>query len=209
VTALQLLAILLSVASVFYFVGRAWWRNAPSPMAKPRFDPVLACGEAANAAPRADDEELPDPAPPVARASVEAIPRASTGDALAYPIISSRAASAGPMPSSFDSTAATAGVAALARRDDLLRILGVTQEFATLLAREGVLRYSQIAHWSPAEVRRFEELLGVPGLIARENWVEQALILSRGGDTAFSRVYDRRTRSAAVPASIPAVPGRL
>jgi predicted flap endonuclease-1-like 5' DNA nuclease len=90
--------------------------------------------------------------------------------------------------------------------DDLLRILGVTQELAALLAHEGVLRYSQIAQWSPADVRRLEERLGVSGVIARENWIEQAQILSRGGDTAFSREYDRRNRPAAPPGTSPPAP---
>ena len=36
--------------------------------------------------------------------------------------------------------------------------------------------------------------LGATGRIGRENWIEQAQILSRGGDTAFSRDYDRRAR---------------
>ena len=38
--------------------------------------------------------------------------------------------------------------------------------------------------------------LGAAGRIGRENWIEQAQILSRGGDTAFSRDYDRRARAA-------------
>src|SRR5262249_17312258 len=59
----------------------------------------------------------------------------------------------------------------------------------------------------PAEVRRFEQQLGGTGRIARENWIEQAQILSRGGDTAYSREFDRR-RSAEprglLPSKLPA-----
>jgi predicted flap endonuclease-1-like 5' DNA nuclease len=38
-----------------------------------------------------------------------------------------------------------------------------------------------------------DRLVGA-GRIQRENWVEQAQILSRGGDTAFSREYDRKSQ---------------
>ena len=66
-----------------------------------------------------------------------------------------------------------------------------------LLAAQGVSRYSQIAHWSPADIARLDALLGGTGRIGRENWVEQAQILSRGGDTAYSREYDRRAPASA------------
>jgi predicted flap endonuclease-1-like 5' DNA nuclease len=62
-----------------------------------------------------------------------------------------------------------------------------------------VSRYSQIALWSPAEVERFDRQLGTRGRIARENWIEQAQILGRGGDTRFSREFDRQGRSDAPP----------
>lgn len=76
--------------------------------------------------------------------------------------------------------------------DDLLRIGHMDAGLAAALEANGVSRYAQIAQWSPTEVERFEALLGTAGRIAHENWVEQAQILSRGGDTAFSRHYDRQ-----------------
>jgi predicted flap endonuclease-1-like 5' DNA nuclease len=84
--------------------------------------------------------------------------------------------------------------AAPATHDNLQRISGIDSEIETSLAGQGVTRYSQIAHWSPADVARFEAQLATGGRIGRENWIEQAQILSRGGDTAFSRAYDRRAR---------------
>jgi predicted flap endonuclease-1-like 5' DNA nuclease len=96
--------------------------------------------------------------------------------------------------------------AAPATRDNLQRIGGIDGEIEKLLAAQGVIRYSQIAHWSPADVARFDtQLGGANGRIGRENWIEQAQILSRGGDTAFSRDYDRRTGGeSAVSAPRPA-----
>jgi predicted flap endonuclease-1-like 5' DNA nuclease len=74
----------------------------------------------------------------------------------------------------------------------LQRISAIDGEVEKLLAAQGVVRHSQIAHWSPADVARFDAQLGTNGRIGRENWIEQAQILSRGGDTGYSRDYDRR-----------------
>jgi len=41
-------------------------------------------------------------------------------------------------------------------------------------------------------VARFDQLLGGDGRISRENWIEQAQILARGGETAYSREFDRQ-----------------
>ena len=87
--------------------------------------------------------------------------------------------------------------AAPAARDHLQRISGIDAQTEQRLAAQAVTRYSQIAHWSPSDVERFERLLGTSRRIARENWIEQAQILSRGGDTAFSREFDRREAEAA------------
>lgn len=93
--------------------------------------------------------------------------------------------------------------AAPATRDNLQRIGGIDGEIEKLLATQGVVRYSQVAHWSPADVARFDaQLGGTSGRIGRENWIEQAQILSRGGDTAFSRDYDRRAGGESA-ASVP------
>jgi len=91
--------------------------------------------------------------------------------------------------------------AAPATRDNLQRISGIDGEIETALAGHGATRYSQIAHWSPADVARLEAQLATNGRIGRENWIEQAQILNRGGDTAFSRDYDRRAHDGA--ASLP------
>jgi len=84
-----------------------------------------------------------------------------------------------------------------AARDNLQRISGIDAQTEQRLSAQAITRYSQIAHWSPADVERFERLLGTSRRIARENWIEQAQILSRGGDTAFSREFDRRESESA------------
>jgi predicted flap endonuclease-1-like 5' DNA nuclease len=94
-------------------------------------------------------------------------------------------------------------------RDNLQRIGGITAEIEQRLNGLGVARYSQIAHWSPAEVERIDQALGLGGRISRGNWIEQAHILSRGGDTVFSRDFDRRGSAPPAPAGPPPRPIKL
>jgi predicted flap endonuclease-1-like 5' DNA nuclease len=77
-------------------------------------------------------------------------------------------------------------------RDNLQRIGGINGEVERLLNVQGVQRYNQIANWTPDDIAKFDRLLGSGSRIARENWVEQAQVLDRGGQTAYSREIDRR-----------------
>jgi predicted flap endonuclease-1-like 5' DNA nuclease len=77
-------------------------------------------------------------------------------------------------------------------RDNLQRIKQINAEVEKLLNVQGISRYEQIAGWGPSDVTRFDRLLGQAGRIARENWIEQAQILARSGETAYSREFDRR-----------------
>ena len=133
-------------------------------------------------------EAKPQPAHVAERAAF-AEPRRSeaTGAPASQPL---PAATAGPEPT----PAVPVRPVAPAARDNLQRIGGIDAQTEQRLSALGVTRYSQIAHWSPADVDRFDRQLAASGRIARENWVEQAQILSRGGDTAFSRDFDRRMR---------------
>lgn len=76
------------------------------------------------------------------------------------------------------------------------RIGSISAELEKLLFSQGITRYTQIATWGTNDIERFDRLLGSQGRIARENWVEQAQILAKGGDTAHSRDYDRRVATA-------------
>jgi predicted flap endonuclease-1-like 5' DNA nuclease len=85
--------------------------------------------------------------------------------------------------------------------DNLQRIHGIDAELAQRLAAADVRRYEQIARWSAADVERFDRDLAGPGRITRENWIEQAQILMKGGATAFSRAFDRGSSGDATSAS--------
>ena len=87
-------------------------------------------------------------------------------------------------------------------RDTLQRIGSINGEVEKMLAAHGVNRFTQIAGWGPVEIERFDRLLGSQGRVTRENWVEQAQILAKGGDTAHSREYDRRLVESQRDASV-------
>src|SRR5262249_52585640 len=180
-------------------------------------------GEVANAVPTPDEGEPPTFATPIEAPPPAMAPRVSTGGAAGVAAMVSVARTPAPLPRTEPNLltppqvaerAAFAAQAAQERaaptppaqpirpatppvRDNLERISGIDSEIEKLLFAQGVGRYSQIAHWSPPDVARFDALLSASGRIARENWIEQAQILSRGGDTAFSRDYDRRARGEA------------
>jgi predicted flap endonuclease-1-like 5' DNA nuclease len=172
-----------------------------------------ARGEAASAAPTPDEGERPPASASqtvtVTGASFDSPPnvaeRAAFANGQAAAATSATARTQpNPLPPTMPSVQPAAAVpirpAAPATHDNLLRISGIDAEVEKLLTAQGVTRYSQIAHWSPADVDRFDRLLGAGGRIGRENWIEQAQILSRGGDTKFSLSYDR---GAAPPAPRP------
>lgn len=85
--------------------------------------------------------------------------------------------------------------AAIVVRDNLQRISGINAEVERRLNDQGITRYSHVAAWGAEDVSRLEMLFGSQGRIRREQWVEQAALLARGGETPASRDIDRRAAS--------------
>jgi predicted flap endonuclease-1-like 5' DNA nuclease len=83
-------------------------------------------------------------------------------------------------------------VARAGQADDLKRIKGIGVLIEKRLNSLGVTSYEDIANWTREDIDRISQSLDFKGRIQRENWVEQARILSAGGDTEFSRRADRR-----------------
>ncbi len=75
--------------------------------------------------------------------------------------------------------------------DDLKRIRGIGVLIEKRLNTLGVETYEHIANWTAADIDRVSQSLDFKGRIERENWVEQARILASGGQTEFSRRFDR------------------
>jgi len=79
---------------------------------------------------------------------------------------------------------------AAGEEDDLKRIKGIGPVNEKALNELGILKFSQIASWTPANVDWVEDFMSFPGRIEREGWIAQARILADGEDTAFSKRVD-------------------
>ena len=75
--------------------------------------------------------------------------------------------------------------------DDLKRIRGIGVLIEKRLNSLGITTYDQVADWTGADIDRISQTLDFKGRIEREAWIEQARILSSGGQTEFSRRVDR------------------
>jgi multidrug efflux pump subunit AcrB/predicted flap endonuclease-1-like 5' DNA nuclease len=75
---------------------------------------------------------------------------------------------------------------------DLKRIKGIGPKVEAALNRLGVTRYKHIAKWTEQDVVQIQRRARMSLRIGagRENWIYQAKILSKGGETEFSRRVD-------------------
>ena len=74
--------------------------------------------------------------------------------------------------------------------DDIALLKGVGPKLVALLQSMGVTSLGQIAAWTPADVSEIDAKLGAfAGRIARDNWVDQAKLLSSGDIAAFEKKY--------------------
>lgn len=88
---------------------------------------------------------------------------------------------------------ATAVAGATAGRDDLTRLRTISAQDEIVLNEAGYHRFSQIAGLNAEQQATLEARLGrQPGLIARDDWPEQARLLAAGRDDEHARLYDRR-----------------
>lgn len=72
-------------------------------------------------------------------------------------------------------------------KDDLKRIRGIGRQNEARLNAIGVSSFAQIAAWSKKDQADIGDRLAFPGRIEREEWVKQAKVLAKGGETAFSK----------------------
>lgn len=90
-----------------------------------------------------------------------------------------------PAPAPISATAPTTA-------DDLARIKGVGPKLVALLGELGVTTYAQIAVWSDADIERIDAQLGrFAGRITRDQWIEQAKLLTAGNETAFTDKFGK------------------
>ncbi len=174
-----------------------------APMAAPKPLPPVAPAVpvAVSPLPPAAPTQSAAPAPP---ATFE-LPRsgAQAAAAAAAAIAAAAAASARRSETSAGSSATSAPSSA-SGRDDLQRIHGINADAEKLLNAQGITRYAQVAGWSAADTERLNGLLGTPGRIARENWIEQAAVLASGAAGTYTRRADLPPRAPETESSRPA-----
>jgi len=78
--------------------------------------------------------------------------------------------------------------------DNLQRIKGIGRRNEALLNELGVFHFSQIAAWTPAEIRWVGQYLSFPERVERDDWPGQATLLAMGNETGFEKSADRRRR---------------
>ena len=121
------------------------------------------------------------------RENTDRTPRAPRPDVGALRSVRSEAL----RPATGDGARSIGGARAPGAADDLKRIRGIGVLIEKKLNALGVSSYEQVANWTVADIERVSEQLDFRGRIERENWIEQARILSAGGQTEFSRRVDR------------------
>lgn len=71
--------------------------------------------------------------------------------------------------------------------DDLKLISGVGPKLEATLNEIGVYQYAQVAAWKKADIKTVDDQLKFKGRIERDDWMAQAKILAKGGETDFSK----------------------
>ncbi len=132
----------------------------------------------------------PPPAPMPPARSETAAPAAVQSAPLKPAPVATAAVPVAPPP------AATKPAATGLVGDDFQRIRAIDEDTERRLKNGGVTRFEEMARWTPSEVTTINEALDLNGRIDREQWVEQAQILAKGGETYYSRNRSQNPRSA-------------
>lgn len=71
--------------------------------------------------------------------------------------------------------------------DDLKLISGVGPKLEQTLNELGIWHFDQVAAWKKKDIAWVDERLRFKGRIERDDWMSQAKVLAKGGDTEFSK----------------------
>lgn len=200
-------------------------QSAPEPEPEVKEDGALAgsasSGQDAQTVPRSDERGSPQapasatsvsteaPVPSISSLGpVDSAERASEAPAQiaphSNPAVEPATATAQPEPLPEPPLAQQPALAK--RPPDLLDIRGVTPELKRRLRAQGVSSVSQIAKWRASDVNRIEALLGPAARISRDNWIEQAAMLTAGCETRYQSLRGLGAVGALVPAPRANVP---
>lgn len=71
--------------------------------------------------------------------------------------------------------------------DNLKLLKGVGPKLEQTLNELGVFHFDQIASWRKKEIQWVDDRLKFKGRIERDDWIKQAKVLAKGGETEFSK----------------------
>ncbi|MBZ9695123.1 proton-conducting membrane transporter [Mesorhizobium sp. B2-3-14] len=142
--------------------------------------PAAAKAAPAKAAPKPAAAKLATASAPAAKAPATKAP------ATKAPAKTSTVPKAAPAAKK---TAPAAAKPASGKPDNLRRLIGIGPVNEKLLKAQGVTTYAQIAGWTPADIKRIEEVMNFDGRIARERWIEQAKLLAAGNEAEFAKQF--------------------
>lgn len=161
-----------------------------APAAKPaEAQPVTAPtpASAASVAPAAVASTVPTAAPAAAKKPAakkapakKAAPKASAAKPATAKAPARKPVAADGKPEML--TAARGGVA-----DDLKLLKGVGPKLEQTLNALGVYHFDQVASWRKKEIEWVDDKLKFKGRIERDDWIKQAKVLAKGGETEFSK----------------------
>lgn len=78
--------------------------------------------------------------------------------------------------------------------DDLKLISGVGPVLEGKLNAVGITKWSQVATMTPDQITALESSLNFKGRVARDNWLQQAEVLARGGVEEYRKVFGKDPR---------------
>jgi NADH-quinone oxidoreductase subunit E len=76
--------------------------------------------------------------------------------------------------------------------DDLKLIVGIGPKLERSLNELGITTWAQVAKLTEAQIDVIEGELGFRGRVQRDNWLQQAEVLARGGVAEYERVFGRK-----------------
>lgn len=169
-------------------------RKAASASAKANGEPNKAMRETATGA-ESDGAKIDGgKAPGKAKASAPAADGTSTSTKKTRTIIAPRANPAEVNPVAEKGGSAPLFVAPTGAPDDLKLISGVGPVLESRLNGLGITKWSQVAAFTAEDIAKVEDSLSFKGRVARDNWLQQADILARGGEAEYIRVFGKKPR---------------
>ena len=169
-------------------------RKAANDAAKANGKPNKAMRENATGAESAAGKVDAGKAPGKATSGGPADGTAATGTKKTRTIIAPKANPAEVNPVAEKGSATPLFAAPAGAPDDLKLISGVGPVLEGRLNGLGVTKWSQVAALTPEQIDQVEGALNFKGRVVRDNWLQQAEVLARGGEAEYIRVFGKKPR---------------